>query len=96
MCIFLSVLAQVLAQEFGDVRYMRDHQQPSQPGLSTAAQAAEVEPPTGTLTANTITLLRHAFILIAGVSICTHRQLLLQSLTSGHPLSHTHTHMHAT
>lgn len=83
MCQLLSVLAQVLAQEFGDVRYMRDHRQPSQPGLSTAAMAAAVEAPTGTLTANTITLLRHAFILIAGVSM--HTQVVACCRAFTHP-----------
>jgi hypothetical protein len=59
------VCLQVLAKEFGAVRYMRDHQQQGQPG-KTAVTAAAIEPATGTLTANTMQLLRHAFILLAG------------------------------
>jgi hypothetical protein len=56
---------QVLAKEFGAVRYMRNQQQQGQPG-KTAVTAAAIEPATGTLTANTMQLLRHAFILMAG------------------------------
>lgn len=71
---------QVLAKEFGAVRQWRERQQQQlqrQQGKSgagaspasaaaAAVAAAAVDPGTGTLTANTISLLRHAFILIAG------------------------------
>jgi hypothetical protein len=57
---------QVLAREFGAVRHCREKQLQDQQGATPAALAAATEAGTGTLAANTMTLLRHAFILIAG------------------------------
>lgn len=60
-----GVCQQVLSNEFSAVRQVREKQR-KQPNHGPAPTAAAIEAGTGTLTANTISLLRHAFILIAG------------------------------
>lgn len=77
VCVHVCMCQQVLAREFGAVRHCREKQQLDQQGVTPAALAAATEAGTGTLAANTMTLLRHAFILIAGECLPWLQQIVI-------------------